>query len=160
MARRGTTKFKSNLQEKKVASEISGRTVIASGSLWGSKGDVRSDKFLVECKTTDKDYYTLQYSTWEKIYKESARDGLRIPAMCIDLEGGKYRMAVISPYYEFPLPDIEVKTTSVRGKSFRVRYTEEVVEVEFQSILNRAGKPYCLTILPWRLFINCSSLED
>ena len=152
MARRGTTKFKSNLQEKKVASEISGRTVIASGSLWGSKGDVRSDKFLIECKTTDKDYYTLQYPTWEKIYKEAAKDGLRTPVMCIDLEGGKQRIAVVSFSFDtFPLSYLRV---SAKGKSFRVRYIEDAVKVEFTSVLNRFGEPQCLLVLPWNLFLH------
>ncbi len=79
-------KKKSQLQEKQVAKDLSAEVVIASGALWGSKGDVRSDKFLVECKTTDKSYYTLSVPTWQKIEKEAVKDGLRIPVMCIELK--------------------------------------------------------------------------
>ena len=58
---------KSQLQEKSVAKEFNAKTVIASGSLWFANSDVRSDKFLIECKTTDKDYYSLTAKVWEKI---------------------------------------------------------------------------------------------
>lgn len=48
---------KSQLQEKRVASELGGRVTPASGALWGAKGDVKSDLFLAECKTTEKPAY-------------------------------------------------------------------------------------------------------
>ena len=87
-------KKKSQLQEKSVAKDLDARTVIASGALWGSKGDVRHDDFLVECKTTEKPYYSLTMKVWEKIEKEAIKDGLRIPLMCIDINDGKDRFAV------------------------------------------------------------------
>ena len=94
MANKCSTKFMSDKQEKRVAEEISGRRVVASGSKWGSKGDVRGDLFLVECKTTKHTFYTLNVNTWLKIQKEATKDGLRIPLMCIDLENGKTRLCV------------------------------------------------------------------
>ena len=81
MAKRGTTKFKSNLQEKKVAEELGGKVQIASGAL-DDKADVRSRDFLCECKTTEKDFYTLKADTWNKIQKEAYKLGL-CPIMCI-----------------------------------------------------------------------------
>lgn len=87
-------KKKSQLQEKSVAKDLDAKTVIASGALWGSKGDVRHDDFLVECKTTEKPYYSLTMKVWEKIEKEAIKDGLRIPLMCIDINDGKDRFAV------------------------------------------------------------------
>lgn len=89
---------KSRTQEKKVAKEIDGYTNIASGALWNKKGDVRSEGLLVECKCTGKEYYSLSLSTWNKIFKEATKDGLRTPVMCIDLEGSKYRKAVVPSY--------------------------------------------------------------
>lgn len=96
MARKYSTKWWSAKQEKRVAKEISGKQVVASGSKWGSKGDVRTTDFLVECKTTKKNFYTLNIKTWEKIEREATKDGLRIPIMCIDLEGGKVRLALFN----------------------------------------------------------------
>ena len=81
MAKRGTTKFKSNLQERQVASDLLGRVQIASGAL-DDKADVRSKDFLCECKTTEKDSYTLKVDTWNKIQKEAYKLGL-CPIMCI-----------------------------------------------------------------------------
>ena len=76
---------RSRRQEQKTAKETDGRTTPASGSRWHQKADVRSDKFLIECKTTAKDSYRLTAKTWEKIYKEALRDGIREPVMRIDL---------------------------------------------------------------------------
>ena len=84
-------KKKSQLQEKRVAKDLDARTVVASGALWCSKGDVRHDDFLVECKTTENPYYSLTMKVWEKIEKEATRDGLRVPLMCVDVNGGKDR---------------------------------------------------------------------
>lgn len=81
MAKRGTTKFKSNLQERQVANDLFGRVQIASGAL-DDKADVRSKDFLCECKTTEKDFYTLKADTWNKIQKEAYKLGL-CPIMCI-----------------------------------------------------------------------------
>lgn len=85
MARRGTTKFKSNKQEKSVSKELNGRTVVGSGSRWFADSDVKTDKFLVECKTTAKNYFSITTELWEKIEKEATKDHMRIPLMVIDL---------------------------------------------------------------------------
>ena len=45
------TRFYSNRQEKAVASAIGGRKVANSGATAYDKGDVTTDKVLVECKT-------------------------------------------------------------------------------------------------------------
>lgn len=89
-------KVKSQAQERRVAKELQADTVIASGALWGSKGDVRSGRFLIECKTTSKDYYSLTVDTWNKISKEALKDGMRIPIMQIELSGGKERIVIIN----------------------------------------------------------------
>ena len=81
-----TVKRRSQKQEKSVAKKFNARLTAASGALWGMKGDVRSDKFLIECKTTEKDYYTLTAKVWEKIQEEAIQDHMRIPLMVIDLK--------------------------------------------------------------------------
>ena len=81
-----TVKRRSQKQEKSVAKKFNARVTAASGALWGMKGDVRSDKYLIECKTTEKDYYTLTAKVWEKIQEEAIQDHMRIPLMVIDLK--------------------------------------------------------------------------
>lgn len=48
---RRSNRFYSNRQEKKVAKAIGGKQTANSGATAFSKGDVRTDKFLIECKT-------------------------------------------------------------------------------------------------------------
>lgn len=93
-----TVKQRSQRQEKSVAKDFNAKTTVASGSKWGMKADVRNDKFLIECKTTQKDYYPLTAKVWEKIEEEAIRDRGRIPLMIIDLQD-KFRMVVFNPKY-------------------------------------------------------------
>ena len=91
-----TVKKRSQKQENSVAKTFGGRVTAASGALWGMKGDVRNDKFLIECKTTEKDFYILTAKVWEKIHEEAVKDHLRIPLMVIDLEDSE-RYVVFRP---------------------------------------------------------------
>lgn len=149
-------KKKSQLQERSVAKDLNARTVVASGALWGSKGDVRHDNLLVECKTTEKDFYSLTLTTWEKIEKEAVRDGLRIPVMCIDIKGGKERYAVFlnknfrhyRSYSEVALMGQETLWTD--RKSFRVDRAKSVV---FVSVVNKSGESPAFTVAHWDDFL-------
>ena len=108
MARRGTTKFKSNKQEKSVSKELNGRTVVGSGSRWFADSDVKTDKFLVECKTTAKNYFSVTTELWEKIEREATKDHMRIPLMVIDLnndsvhESERYVVFMYSTFGRLP----------------------------------------------------------
>lgn len=108
MAKRNTTKYMSNKQEKRVAKSLNAKVTVASGALSFQKADVRSDLFLVECKTTEKSYYPLTRKTWDRISIQAIRDGIRMPLMCIDLEDGKYSIAVIN-YMDFIGLDLDLK---------------------------------------------------
>lgn len=80
-----TSKRRSQKQEKSVAKDMNARVTPASGAKWGQKGDVRSEDFLIECKTTNKDYYSITTKVWEKIRLEATQDHGRIPLLVIDL---------------------------------------------------------------------------
>lgn len=148
-------KKKSQLQEKSVAKDLNARTVVASGALWGSKGDVRHDNLLVECKTTNKPYYSLTYSVWEKIEKEAIRDGLRIPVMCVDIKGGKERFAVFrdklfTHYKSFSELYVGDHTQWTDKKSFRVDSPKRILMLCVQ---NKSGENPCFVVAPWEDFI-------
>jgi hypothetical protein len=83
-------KSKSQKQEARVAKNCCGRVQAASGALDGAKGDVRNDIFLVECKITDKDFYALTKSVWDKIRKEAIKDNLRIPVLYIEIQDKRF----------------------------------------------------------------------
>lgn len=87
-AKYGTTKYFSNLQEKRVAEIFGGRVQIASGAL-DEKGDVKNAEFLFECKSTSKDYYTLSYKTWNKIREEAYKIG-KCPVIYIDTNVNRF----------------------------------------------------------------------
>ena len=102
-----------------MAKDFNAKVTVASGALWGMKADVRSDNFLIECKTTEKDYYSLTSKVWEKIEQEAIRDHLRTPLMVIDLED-KDRVIVFRPqdfnYDIIPCDDLGHKSVKVRAK--------------------------------------------
>ena len=96
-------KKKSRKQEAQTAKDIGGKTTIASGALV-QKGDVFNDKLLVECKTTEKDFYSLKKTTWDKIFKEAVRNSnMRIPVMRIDLKDSSTHSYAIMQENNFTL---------------------------------------------------------
>ena len=147
-------KKKSQLQEKSVAKDLDAKTVVASGALWGSKGDVRHDEFLVECKTTEKPFYSLTMKVWEKIEKEAVRDGLRIPLMCVDINNGEDRYAVFlekhfrhyKTYYDLETGD----SSHTHNNSFRVQYPERILMLSHE---NKNGEVPVFVVAPWDDFL-------
>ena len=117
-----TVKKRSQLQEKSVAKDFGGKQVIASGALWFSKSDVRSDKCLIECKTTEKDYYPVTAKVWEKIELEAIRDN-RTPLLVVDLED-KNRLVVFSPKYFDKANYVDLCSINPPPKSVRIKYSD------------------------------------
>ena len=156
------TKRRSTAQEKRVAKEVGGRVTAASGALWGMKADVRNVQFLVECKTTQKALYLLNYATWEKIRHEALRDGFREPVMCIDLENGKHRLAVLDfntnlDYLE-RLPDhlVDLSYNYCHKSSRSLKWSETTYRLTFpdKRMLSRGiSKDIDLIITPWQSFV-------
>ena len=149
-------KKKSQLQEKSVAKDLNARTVVASGALWSAKADVRSDNLLVECKTTDKDFYSITLATWEKIEREAVRDGLRIPVMCVDIKGGKERYAVylenhFKHYKGCYDINSDIDTSWTDKKSFRITEPKRVLMVSVQN--KKSGETPCFVVAPWDDFL-------
>ena len=74
----------SNKHEKDIAQFFGGKVQIASGAipLVGLKGDVITQDYLIECKATEKSFYTLKRKVVEKIEKEAMKCG-RVPLLAI-----------------------------------------------------------------------------
>lgn len=75
---------------------VKGRVQAGSGSLWGNKGDVRTEFQLIEAKRTDKGQITIKQEWLTKIKLEAIKDG-RIPVLAIEL--GKKRYYIIEECY-------------------------------------------------------------
>lgn len=119
-----TVKRRSQKQEREVAKSFNAKTVVASGALWGAKGDCKSDKCLIECKTTEKEYYSVTSKVWEKIEDEAIKDHGRIPLLVVDVQD-KDRLVVFNPkYFSKPVPTpFENSSNGDNQKSFRVSLT-------------------------------------
>jgi hypothetical protein len=81
-------------QEKRLASELGGRTQPGSGAMWHMKGDVITDRLFVEAKLTDKKQYTLKLETLEKVAAQAPISG-KIPTMIVTFELARRDFAII-----------------------------------------------------------------
>ena len=66
-----SNKERAQKRERSAAKELGGRSVIGSGSLWFDKGDIKTDKFLIEDKFTDSDSYTIKLSVLDIVEKQA-----------------------------------------------------------------------------------------
>ncbi len=150
MASKNTTRYKSNIQEKRIAKELNGRVQINSGAIWSLPGDVRTDELLIEAKTTSAPAYRLSIQTWEKIRKEALHDGFRIPLMQLDISGSRFAV-----YQEFSFAEY---------RDNFMYYPTSILTSEHSSVLLRKDQspirirflemPYLLTCISWDDFLD------
>ena len=91
------TRFYSSKQEKEVAKVIGGKQQANSGASTWQKGDVKSDKFLIECKTHTK---VQKSTTIEREWLDKVREeafGMRVDnyALCFDFGPNTNRWYII-----------------------------------------------------------------
>jgi len=88
--------MKKNWQEQEIrnAKDFNGKRTPRSGGFWNMKGDVKSDKFLIENKITVKENFTIQGKVWEKIKHEALMEG-RVPFLSIEFGKKKHEVLVI-----------------------------------------------------------------
>lgn len=72
-------------KEKSDAKTFSGKRVPGSGNGWSKPGDVKSAKFLVDSKQTEKKSYSISRETWDKLYEE-ALFSYRIPLLSLIIQ--------------------------------------------------------------------------
>ena len=84
------TRFYSNKQEKAVAKTIKGKQQSNSGATTFQKGDVITDDWLVECKTsvTEKKSFSIKKEWLEKNKEEAFAMGKHQNALCFDFGDG------------------------------------------------------------------------
>lgn len=76
-------------QEERVASLTGGNVQPGSGSGYMRKGDVRTARYLIECKMTEKDAYRLERKVLDKIEREALMEGSDF-ALFLSLGGRNY----------------------------------------------------------------------
>jgi len=75
---RKSTKKLSSLQEKKIAKEVEGVTIPASGGLQTSsnwKGDINTESEKFECKITERASYTIKFEDLLTLRTHAIKDG-------------------------------------------------------------------------------------
>jgi len=75
--------------ERRLADLLGGTRPAASGAFWTRKGDVRSDKYLVEHKYTEKKSISVSRAVLDKIRTEAIMDQ-RIPVLALHVGGRNY----------------------------------------------------------------------
>lgn len=89
MKNKKATRYFSSTQEKKVAKAVCGVTTANSGATAFSKGDVKSDSWLYECKTktTVSKSISIQKEWLDKLEEERFAMGKQYCALCFDFGG-------------------------------------------------------------------------
>jgi Holliday junction resolvase len=76
----------SKKQEKKLAKELNGSVVPASGAIPGIPQDVSTDYFLVEAKYTEGKSFAVNRKYWNGIVEHAFKQG-KLPVMIIEFRG-------------------------------------------------------------------------
>lgn len=86
-----STRYYSNKQEKKVAKAVGGKQTANSGATAFSKGDVRTDDWLLECKTHTelREQFTIKREWIDKNKEEAFQMGKHHSAVVIDFGDGE-----------------------------------------------------------------------
>lgn len=94
---RKPTRFYSNRQEKAVAKVVGGEQVPNSGATPFAKGDVNTDSWLIECKTstTAKASFSVKREWLNKNKEEMFAMGKSYNALCFDFGNGSNRYYVL-----------------------------------------------------------------
>lgn len=85
------TRFYSNKQEKAVSKALGGKQVSNSGATPFYKGDVQTDEWLIECKTTtctEKASFSIKKEWLEKNKEEAFAMRKHYNALCFDYGSG------------------------------------------------------------------------
>ena len=84
MGSKKSIKKQANEREKRIAKDLGGSAVPASGSLDGAKGDVSTDQFLIDSKHTSSKSMIVTSKMLNKISKEAREIG-KTPALILEL---------------------------------------------------------------------------
>lgn len=103
------TRFYSSKQEKQVAKAIGGTQTANSGATAFSKGDVRTDDFLIECKTCVKPQksFTVQKEWFTKNKEEAFAMGKYYSAVVFDFGDGEQHYIINERLFKTLLKHLE-----------------------------------------------------
>ena len=96
------TRFFSSRQEKTVAKSVGGKKVANSGATTFNKGDVITDRFLIECKTCTKEQksFTIRRDWITKNREEAFAMNKDYSAIAIDFGDGEQHYIISQKLFE------------------------------------------------------------
>lgn len=99
-AQRKRINRRSAAQEKGVETVHGGRRTPGSGSGWRLRGDVRTDRFLFECKSTEnRTQITIKYKDLRQVELRAVPSG-RAPVLTFDIGGSRYHILTDADFAE------------------------------------------------------------
>lgn len=107
------TRFYSNKQEKAVAKTVGGRQVSNSGATTFNKGDVTTDRVLIECKTCTKPQstFTVKREWIEKNREEAFAMGKDYSALAVDFGDGEQHYIISEKMFKEWLNSLDKQCT-------------------------------------------------
>jgi siroheme synthase len=87
-------------QEERLAVQLGGKRIAGSGSQLGAKGDVKTERWLVEAKTTTSGRFPLTLALFRKIEKEAIQAG-KAPVMVIEMAGRSLAVITLDDFIAF-----------------------------------------------------------
>lgn len=91
---------RSTAQEKGVERDYGGRRTPGSGSGWRKRGDVETERFLFECKSTEnKTQITIKDEDLLKVARRALPSG-RVPVLTFDIDGRRYHVLADADFAE------------------------------------------------------------
>lgn len=91
---------RSAAQEKGVETSYGGRRTPGSGSGWRKRGDVETDRFLFECKSTEnKKQITIRRLDLDLLKSRAQLSG-RLPVLTFDINGDRYHILTDADFAE------------------------------------------------------------
>lgn len=90
---------KKNWQKKEFsdAKEFGGKQTPCSGGLWFAKGDVKTEQFLIDSKTSTKGSFSIPEKMWKKIAREALLSR-RIPMLSVKYGVDNTEVVVLDKY--------------------------------------------------------------
>ena len=81
-------------KESKDAKSFGGKVTPKSGGFWAFAGDVVTDKFLIDSKTTEKKSFSVTKKIWRKLYNEALKSR-KIPILSLLLINESIELVVL-----------------------------------------------------------------
>jgi hypothetical protein len=119
-----TNKQLADRLEARIAMDIGGRVMPASGSRWGARRDIKSTKWLVEAKTTKQVYHRIISRDLEFLQKQAYGIGLT-PAFVVEFQR-EGLVALIPNDVMWGEGDVLVDRTDMGGWAFSYIEVESI----------------------------------